>query len=307
MIAKITEIAKIGKVLLLVIAVLPGVFGSAVAESSPISIEQLYRHQTMYSDGKLLQFTQNDRQEIAPAITEKGQKQKSVAMAAGLSLLVPGAGQFYVGEKVRAAPFFLADIGGWVTYFGFRSQGKRRERDYQAFADMHWDTSRYFAFLDTALGISSRSDFDPVTRNYDSHDYFPDSVANLVIDTIKNPNFVFAHHIPAKEGGRLEKNFEYYENFGKYDQFFAGWDDYSTGVNRSTYRRMRAKANDSFSKSKIGIIVSMADRLVAAFDAALAAKRFNKKINKTNEIEIGFRMTRYNGARMPKLLATYKF
>ena len=124
---------------------------------------------------------------------------------------------------------------------------------------------------------------------------------NLCVDS----GFIFSHHIPSKEGGSLERNFEYYENLGKYDQFFAGWDD--ADLSRRTYLDMRSKANSSFSKSKIGGAISLVARLAAAVDAALGAKRFNKKIGQTKELEIGFKMTRYNGARMPKLLATYKF
>ncbi|HLG94094.1 MAG TPA: hypothetical protein VI546_04595, partial [candidate division Zixibacteria bacterium] len=104
--------------------------------------------------------------------------------------------------------------------------------------------------------------------------------------------------------GDFEKNFEYYESIGKYEQFFAGWDDLA---NRRSYLGMRADANNSFSKSKIGLVVSLADRLVAAVDAALGAQRFNRKLNKDREIELSLRLVRYNGTRMPKLSATYRF
>lgn len=269
------------------------------AESPSVTVERLYRHNILYADRGLSQLSMKAEQEVLPVVENKEQKPRSVFTAGALSLLVPGAGQFYVGDKFRAVPFFLVDVGGWVTYFGLRAQGKNRERDYRAFADLHYDAAGYFNFLQNDLGINSRSDYDPVGRDYCRRD----SVVNLCVDS----GFLFSHHIPSKKGGPVEKNFEYYENLGKYDQFFAGWDDYNAGVNRRAYLKMRSRANDSFSRSKIGIIVSLADRLVAAFDAAMAAKRFNKKINKTNEIEIGFRVTRYNGARMPKLTATYKF
>ncbi len=268
------------------------------------SVEQLYRQQVLYGHFAFSPLLGDSNQGLLPGGKEKGPKERSVAKAAALSLLVPGAGQFYVGDKVRAVPFFLVDVAGWAAYFGFHSQGKNREEGYRTYADQHWDAQNYFVFLDTALGITSRSDFDPTGRAYNSQQQgLQRSDVFLVVDS----GFIFSHHVPTRQGedtANFNKNFEYYESIGKYDQFFAGWDAFA---NRRTYLNMRADANSSFSKSKAGIIVSLADRLVAAVDAALAARRFNQKIDKNREIEIGFRVIRYNGARMPKLFAIYRF
>ncbi len=274
------------------------------AKTPPASVEQLYRQQVLYGRLAFSPFSMDSAQELVPGTEEKGPKQRSVAKAAVLSLLVPGAGQFYVGDKLKAVPFFLVDVAGWATYFGFRSQGNKREDEYRVYADQHWDASSYYVFLDTALGISSRSDFDPTGRAYDSRLYdIPESDAFLRVDS----GFIFSHHVPTRSGedtANFDKNLEYYESIGKYDQFFAGWDAFA---NRRTYLDMRADANSSFSKSKIGLVVSLADRLVAAVDAALAAQRYNKKVSKGKEIELSLRLVRYNGTRMPKLSATYRF
>ncbi|HXF48556.1 MAG TPA: hypothetical protein VNL73_03895 [Verrucomicrobiae bacterium] len=275
-----------------------------MAKTPSASVEQLYRQQVLYGRYAFLPLALDSAQELLPGTEEKGPKQRSVAKAAVLSLLVPGAGQFYVGEKVRAIPFFLVDVAGWATYFGFRSQGNKRENEYRVFADQHWNPSSYFVFLDTALGISSRSDFDPTGRAYDSRMYnIPESEAFLRVDS----GFIFSHHIPTRNGedtSNFVRNLEYYESLGKYDQFFAGWDDLA---NRRSYLGMRADANSSFSNSKIGLVVSLADRLVAAVDAALGARRFNRKLDKDREIELSLRLVRYNGERMPKLSAIYRF
>jgi len=285
---------------------LPGVL---LAKAPTVSVEQLYRQQVLYGRYAFSPLALDSAQELLPGTEEKGPKQRSVAKAAVLSLLVPGAGQFYVGDKVRAVPFFLVDVAGWATYFGFRSQGNKREDEYRVFADQHWDARSYYVFLDTALGAfdSSRgipSDFEPTTRAYDSRlNELSESDVYLVI----GPGFIFSHHVPTREGedpNNFQKNLEYYESIGKYDQFFAGWDDLA---NRRSYLGMRADANTSFSRSKIGLIVSLADRLVAAVDAALAAQRYNKKVSKDKEIELSLRLVRYNGTRMPKVSATYRF
>jgi len=270
---------------------------------TPIAgVEQLYRQQILYGRLAFSPFSSDSAQEFLPGVEDKGPKQRSVAKAAALSLLVPGAGQFYVGDKMRAIPFFLVDVAGWATYLGFHSQGEKRERDYRTYADQHWDVFKYYAFLQDSLRITSRSDFDPVGQYYCSQ--------NLGIDRCVDTGFIFSHHVPTRNGedpsrtGDFEKNFEYYESIGKYNQFFAGWDALT---NRQSYLGMRADANSSFSKSKIGLIFSLADRLAAAVDAALAARRYNKEIGKGKEIELSLRMVRYNGARMPKFSAIYRF
>ena len=280
---------------------LPGLlFGRTPAAS----VEQLYRQQVLYGRLAFSPLALDSAQELLPGAAEKGPKQRSVAKAAVLSLLVPGAGQFYVGDKLKAVPFFLADVAGWAAYFGFRSQGNKREDEYRTYADSHWYAQSYFVFLDTAMGITSRSDFDPTGRAYDSRlAGYSESDVFLVVDS----GFIFSHHVPTRAGedtANFDKNLEYYESIGKYDQFFAGWDDFA---NRRTYLGMRADANSSFSKSKIGLVVSLADRLVAAVDAALAAQRYNKKVSKDKQIELSLRVVRYNGTRMPKLSATYRF
>ena len=54
-----------------------------------------------------------------------------------LSLLIPGAGQYYVGEKGWAKTFLLSEGLLWLGYAGFREYGSWRENDYRVFASVH--------------------------------------------------------------------------------------------------------------------------------------------------------------------------
>lgn len=63
--------------------------------------------------------------------------EKSAKKAFFLSLIVPGAGQYYVGEKTWAKRFLVAEGTLWLTYFGFRAYGSWRENDYRLFAAHH--------------------------------------------------------------------------------------------------------------------------------------------------------------------------
>ena len=70
-------------------------------------------------------------QEKAGGVGKSGKK------AFLLSLLIPGAGQYYVGEKGWARAFLLSEGMLWLGYAGFREYESLRENDYRVFASVH--------------------------------------------------------------------------------------------------------------------------------------------------------------------------
>jgi len=100
---------------------------------------------------------------------------------------------------------------------------------------------------------------------------------------------------------------------GKYDQFLYGWSDtdYITGDStsnlRSEYLQMRSESNNKFDTARNFAIVSIANRLISAFDAALSARKLNKKADNFSEIKVKARLADYHGEKIPKLVFTYKF
>jgi hypothetical protein len=64
-------------------------------------------------------------------------KSKSTFKAGALSLLLPGAGEYYLGHKNRAAIFIGAEAAIWGGYFAFRAWGDWKEDDYKSFAADH--------------------------------------------------------------------------------------------------------------------------------------------------------------------------
>ena len=63
-------------------------------------------------------------------------RETSAKKAFFLSLLIPGAGQYYVGEKGWAKAFLLSEGLLWLGYAGFREYGSWRENDYRVFASV---------------------------------------------------------------------------------------------------------------------------------------------------------------------------
>lgn len=64
-----------------------------------------------------------------------GAKDRRVAFLR--SLILPGAGEYYLGKRSLARAFFFAEVSLWVSYFGFREYGTWLRQDALAFAATH--------------------------------------------------------------------------------------------------------------------------------------------------------------------------
>jgi hypothetical protein len=67
---------------------------------------------------------------------ECGVSGKSMRKALALSLLVPGAGEQYLGNHARARTMFVAEAGIWGTFAYFRVQGNQRKDRYEGMAEL---------------------------------------------------------------------------------------------------------------------------------------------------------------------------
>jgi hypothetical protein len=220
---------------------------------------------------------------------------KSAAKAFAASLILPGLGQLYTGSKLKAAVFFGIEVLGWAGYINYRNQGSDKTGTYEAYADQHWIEQSYWDSLQSVRGIDKWQDGDE-----------------------------FPHHLPYKVVGTdtvADKNHEYYENIGKYDQFIWGWDDLTqvgtgasqpegnyTSSNRQTYVLMREDANKQYDRAKTVGIILIANHLVAAFDAAFSAKRYNRNIDRAQKkVDVKFRMVNLEDTPTPWLNVAYRF
>jgi len=185
-------------------------------------------------------------------------KTKSPVKAFLYSLAIPGAGEYYNGHKIRAGAFLAADAIFWSGYFIYHKKGADKETEYKAYADANYHWQDFMIWWDQ-LPTTEQEKFSH-RLPFDSTNYVP----------------IF--------------NREYYENIGKYNQFQVGWPGgmnhpfippdgetwMGTNNERQTYLEMRKTSNDYFSKASTMIMISIANHVVSAFDAAIGAKRHNK-------------------------------
>jgi hypothetical protein len=67
---------------------------------------------------------------------------KSPGRAFLMNLIVPGAGHLYAGNK-RGWIHLGLEGATWVTYLYYHDRGKSKENEFEAYADDHWDYSRW--------------------------------------------------------------------------------------------------------------------------------------------------------------------
>jgi hypothetical protein len=198
------------------------------------------------------------------------------------SLMLPGAGEIYTGSKLKAAFFLGIEVFSWYKYATSYGDGQDLKDQYRTFANENWSPADYRSYLIEVKGITND------TMVYD--------------DTS-----TFTHHLPDF------KTQQYFEMIGKYEQFVYGWadTDYATGDSlsdlRTSYLNIRDKSNSKFDTARNFAIVSIANRLISAFDAALSARKLNKRADRFSEIRVKARLADYHGEKIPKLVLTYNF
>jgi len=215
---------------------------------------------------------------------------KSPKRAFVYSLLIPGLGQRYSeSHALKTLAFIGVEVGLWMGYFNRHNKGDIATDDYEHFADDHW-----FVGLVTD---------DSASGTYRGWLNWKDSTEDDFTHTISET-----------------KDQQYYEMIGKYEQFRGGWDDYwddplkydsvdfYTSPNRETYLTMRKDANDYYDMANRFLIFTMVNHLVSAFDAALSAKRYNKKKAAESWLSVKTEMRKYSATEsIPVVKFTYGF
>lgn len=237
-----------------------------------------------YFDREMI-VRQGDDLELTEDIYDYGIKSPFKAFM--LSLAVPGAGEYYTGKKYRAIGFIAADVLFWSGYFIYQNKGVSAEKDYKTYADDKYNWQNFMTWWDQ----------------------LPDSTKE-----------VYSHRLPYDYANNVPIfDHEYYENIGKYDQFQVGWGEDGRNhpyipnspdtvtwmpIERETYLDMRKDSNDYYARAKTMMMISIANHIVSAFDAAIGAKRFNRG---SKQYSMNVSAREINGETTPFLTLTAKF
>lgn len=98
------------------------------------------------------------------------------------SLILPGAGECYLGKHTLAKAFFATEVTLWLSYFAFRQYGNWIRDDALAFAATHSTAgiegkpSQFFVDIGNYIDVYQYNDaklrFGEYEKVYDENDYF---------------------------------------------------------------------------------------------------------------------------------------
>ncbi len=222
-----------------------------------------------------------------------------------MSLALPGAGQLYVGQPKRTVLFLGVEIAAGLAWYGYSRQGEEATEEFKAFADKYWD---FWYWLETAPFYKTnpwgKGEGQIYVGTDGSHhlEFFldmnddgrPEFFGNTKDDSTRLDQLLASsdtsRHLYVK------KSSEYYENIGKYNQFFSGWegadpDTSKSGISieertsglialtphRSKYLHMRGDANRLKSVASYAISALMFNHVISAIDAIFATSRWNRE------------------------------
>jgi hypothetical protein len=224
------------------------------------------------------------------SLNDENPGKKSPLLAGAMSMVVPGAGEFYTKSYWRAGGFVLAEAALWVFYASYYSKGNNQTDLFQTYADDHWSVVRYAQWIQANVtqlnpDVTSFTGYlIPGTESRPPWERVDWGKVNAVENAIaQRSGNGFTHQLPH----RPEQ--QYFELIGKYPQFAAGWDDAGVMtperiVNSDVsarfleYSKMRGKANDFYNIATTGSVLIVVNHLLSALDAAWSAAEFNHQL-----------------------------
>ncbi len=159
---------------------------------------------------------------------------KSPGKAFLMNLAIPGSGHLYAGEKRGFVHLGLEGVA-WAAYLYYHDLGKSKEREYEGYADGHWDYEQWKTDAQTTLPPEDFAAADSLIL------YFRDNNRQ-----------------------------QYYEDIGKISTYWSGWDSQD---NRNFYRGIRAHSNNFLKNAHSAVAGAFVNRIVSAVDVLRILKQ----------------------------------
>ncbi|MBS4029620.1 MAG: hypothetical protein KGZ58_13415 [Ignavibacteriales bacterium] len=275
---------------------------------------------------KQLHFTGNEKVDLFAAknissppqetIMMSGGK-KSVMLAAGLSFLLPGAGEYYTESFWQSGIFFAAEVTGITVGLVYNNKAIDQTTFFKSYADKHWNVVKYVEWIYENIstwGITN--EYPTIDEIIIANNQYPWKRVNWnkITELERAIGGSFSHTLPR----RPEQ--QYYELIGKYHQFRAGWSDYDStfadytipnrrdaaiSPNFTYYSKERGKANDYYTIAKRAVNLVLLNHILSAIDAAISANVFNNQFS--SQLQFQEERTAYGISYNPVVNMKLKF
>ncbi len=191
------------------------------------------------------------------------------AKAAFSSFVVPGSGDWLLGDKKRGSCFMLAEAAIWLNYFNNNSQANKLDSRSKNFASFYASANSekpdedYFRAMEDFL------------TNLDYNEKVKEDARRLYPDTF---------NMEAMQR-KIEQRKEYIA-----ENAYTGSDswEWQSKETSEDFREMRREKRATLQTASNMVGLAVANRAVSFFTTYLFGKRVSVEI-KQNEIEMGFR------------------
>jgi hypothetical protein len=234
-------------------------------------------------------------------------KMKSPLLGGAMSLLIPGAGEYYSGRLVKSGIFFAVEVAAVTAAIVFNGKGNNKTTEFQNYADQHWSAVDYAQWL-----LKNGGNYEVSGTTYPGFAIDPNTalppwqrVDFAAINAWEAlPHTIGFSHVLPQYGTQ-----QYYELIGKYSQFKYGWDTYQfngahdgdDGYNvdyipqqMKDYAANRGKANDYYYAAEMATALIVANHVLSALDGAWSTSNYNKEITS----EMGMHLQDIGGGEM---------
>jgi hypothetical protein len=227
-------------------------------------------------DSKTLMSNYKEENKVNLSIVS--QSKKSPLLAGLMSLILPGAGEFYTGSYINSAIFLALEAGLIAVAVIYENKGDAKTKEFENYADnvtenSGWSVVRYAQWINQHKGKNIQINPNPNLKPWERVNW---NELNAIEREI--PGF---SHTLARHGEQ-----QYYEMIGKYHQFSPGWWDFRGGSNNfeispsyAYYSGLRGEANDLYNISTKAIVGIYINHFLSALDAVWSAVSFNKNLN----------------------------
>lgn len=276
------------------------VFGTSVALSQTIDDKTILTG-NLSADSKIL--FNNFSEPISPQFSYAAENKKSPILAGVLSLIIPGSGEIYVGEYLKAGIFLAIEAAVVTTAIVYDGKGDDKTIEFQNYADAYTNPEHNWSVLKYAEWLIEYEQGDPNMILSNDPNLPPWEQVDWAL---LNASEKGSHKLPP-HGEQ-----QYYELIGKYHQYSSGWNDFTGGGNKDQispnftfYSGMRGDANDFYSVASTAVIGIYVNHFLSALDAVWSAAQFNKDLAvkvRLENIQFADHAEFY-----PKLYFTYSF
>lgn len=166
---------------------------------------------------------------------------KSLGKALMLSLVMPGAGQQYLGNSGRARVMYVSEAAVWTAFAGFRVQGRMREDRYKEMARLY-------------AGVAGEMDDDyyiALAHYMSSEDYN--------IDVMREARLMY----PDDRARQLA----YFESAGYFGDEAWAWESQAA---REDFRLTRTRSRESYRRAVLTTGFAVLNRVVSMIDVYLS-------------------------------------